>query len=172
MTHCAELLVREAEHRECYITSFGLRFGGFAFFGAFVMEAKEPSPSDGEQGLHLTVRRLDKDSVPARVTLGVTTLLTMTTQASGVNANLPPVSYTKAIDIWIGVCLAFIFGALLEFALVNWAARQDHVLHTSRARQQQMHLFFRNQHLRQAEPHPYYPAAQTEVGHFALAVQR
>ncbi|KAE9420565.1 hypothetical protein Angca_003880, partial [Angiostrongylus cantonensis] len=68
---------------------------------------------------------LDKDSVPARVTLGVTTLLTMTTQASGINANLPPVSYTKAIDIWIGVCLAFIFGALLEFALVNWAARKD-----------------------------------------------
>ncbi|VDK44682.1 unnamed protein product [Anisakis simplex] len=71
---------------------------------------------------------LDKDSVAARVTLGVTTLLTMTTQASGVNANLPPVSYTKAIDIWIGVCLAFIFGALLEFALVNWAARQDLIL--------------------------------------------
>ncbi|TKR95100.1 hypothetical protein L596_009315 [Steinernema carpocapsae] len=81
---------------------------------------------------------LDKDSVPARVTLGVTTLLTMTTQASGVNANLPPVSYTKAIDIWIGVCLAFIFGALLEFALVNWAARQDFVKATYRnaARQQ------------------------------------
>lgn len=68
---------------------------------------------------------LDKDSVPARVTLGVTTLLTMTTQASGVNAKLPPVSYTKAIDVWIGVCLAFIFGALLEFALVNYAARKD-----------------------------------------------
>ncbi|VDL66963.1 unnamed protein product [Nippostrongylus brasiliensis] len=86
---------------------------------------------------------LDKDSVPARVTLGVTTLLTMTTQASGVNANLPPVSYTKAIDIWIGVCLAFIFGALLEFALVNWAARQDHSVRSSRAKQNQMHLFFR-----------------------------
>ncbi|KAK6024557.1 Neurotransmitter-gated ion-channel transmembrane region, partial [Ostertagia ostertagi] len=85
---------------------------------------------------------LDKDSVPARVTLGVTTLLTMTTQASGVNANLPPVSYTKAIDIWIGVCLAFIFGALLEFALVNWAARQDFVA-SSRARYRQSPLFFR-----------------------------
>ncbi|KAK0421082.1 hypothetical protein QR680_015052 [Steinernema hermaphroditum] len=85
---------------------------------------------------------LDKDSVPARVTLGVTTLLTMTTQASGVNANLPPVSYTKAIDIWIGVCLAFIFGALLEFALVNWAARQDFVRTSYRniARQQTANL--------------------------------
>ncbi|PAV75860.1 hypothetical protein WR25_08136 [Diploscapter pachys] len=87
---------------------------------------------------------LDKDSVPARVTLGVTTLLTMTTQASGVNANLPPVSYTKAIDIWIGVCLAFIFGALLEFALVNWAARQDIVRQSYRAKQQ-ANLFFRNE---------------------------
>uniref|UniRef100_A0A0M3I2E2 Neur_chan_memb domain-containing protein n=1 Tax=Ascaris lumbricoides TaxID=6252 RepID=A0A0M3I2E2_ASCLU len=44
---------------------------------------------------------LDRTAVPARITLGVTTLLTMTTQASGINAKLPPVSYTKAIDVWI-----------------------------------------------------------------------
>nr|AAD13405.1 putative glutamate-gated chloride channel alpha subunit [Haemonchus contortus] len=105
---------------------------------------------------------LDKDSVPARVTLGVTTLLTMTTQASGVNANLPPVSYTKAIDIWIGVCLAFIFGALLEFALVNWAARQDLVAH-SRARYRQSPLFFRNPDSRQENSHHFYAPIQQEV---------
>uniref|UniRef100_A0A915E9P1 Glutamate-gated chloride channel n=1 Tax=Ditylenchus dipsaci TaxID=166011 RepID=A0A915E9P1_9BILA len=68
---------------------------------------------------------LDKDSVPARVTLGTTVLLTVTTMASGINASLPPVSYTKSVDIWIGVCTGFIFGALLEFSLVNWAARKE-----------------------------------------------
>lgn len=68
---------------------------------------------------------LDPNAIPARVSLGVTTLLTMATQISGINASLPPVSYTKAIDVWTGVCLTFVFGALLEFALVNYASRAD-----------------------------------------------
>lgn len=68
---------------------------------------------------------LDQNAVPARVSLGVTTLLTMATQTSGINASLPPVSYTKAIDVWTGVCLMFVFGAMLEFALVNYASRSD-----------------------------------------------
>ncbi|XP_076323283.1 glycine receptor subunit alpha-2-like [Tachypleus tridentatus] len=68
---------------------------------------------------------LNVDAVPARVTLGVTTLLTLTTVASGVRTQLPPVSYIKAIDIWIGSCSVMVFGALLEFTLVNYLSRSE-----------------------------------------------
>lgn len=78
---------------------------------------------------------LDPNAIPARVSLGVTTLLTMATQISGINASLPPVSYIKAIDIWTGCCLTFVFGALLEFALVNYASRSD--AHRAARRKQQ-----------------------------------
>ena len=47
---------------------------------------------------------LDQHAIPARVSLGVTTLLAMSTQTSGISAQLPPVSYTKAIDVWTGAC--------------------------------------------------------------------
>ncbi|XP_037786287.1 glycine receptor subunit alpha-2-like [Penaeus monodon] len=63
---------------------------------------------------------LDPNAVPGRVTLGVTTLLTLTTLASGIRASLPPVSYVKAIDVWIGTCMLMVFSALVEFTLVNW----------------------------------------------------
>lgn len=67
----------------------------------------------------------DPNSAAARVALGVTSLLTMSRQISSINASLPPVSYTKAVDVWTGACLTFVFGALLEFAVVNYVSRQD-----------------------------------------------
>ena len=81
--------------------------------------------------------------MPARVALGVTTLLAMSTTQASIQNSLPPVAYTKvliististylqylhistrqAIDVWSGVCVFFVFGALLEYAMVNYASR-------------------------------------------------
>ena len=40
--------------------------------------------------------------MPARVTLGETTLLAMSTTQASIQNHLPPVAYTKAIDVWSG----------------------------------------------------------------------
>ncbi|XP_077978858.1 glycine receptor subunit alpha-2-like [Glandiceps talaboti] len=68
---------------------------------------------------------ISAESSPARVALGITTVLTMTTQSSGANETLPKVSYVKAIDIWMAVCLLFVFAALVEFAAANYMHRQE-----------------------------------------------
>ena len=34
------------------------------------------------------------------------------------------VSYIKAIDVWMGMCLAFVFGVMIEFTIVNYWARR------------------------------------------------
>ncbi|XKL65709.1 hypothetical protein PGB90_009129 [Kerria lacca] len=59
------------------------------------------------------------EAIPARVTLGVTSLLTLATQNTQSQQLLPPVSYVKAIDIWMSSCSVFVFLSLMEFAIVN-----------------------------------------------------
>uniref|UniRef100_UPI00398EA4D3 glycine receptor subunit alphaZ1 n=1 Tax=Pristiophorus japonicus TaxID=55135 RepID=UPI00398EA4D3 len=81
---------------------------------------------------------INMDAAPARVGLGITTVLTMTTQSSGSRASLPKVSYVKAIDIWMAVCLLFVFSALLEYAAVNFVSRQHKELLRFR-RRRRMH---------------------------------
>ncbi|XP_074651439.1 glycine receptor subunit alpha-1-like [Tubulanus polymorphus] len=68
---------------------------------------------------------LDPHATPARISLGLLTVLTMTTQIAGIRMQLPKVSYVKSIDIWNAVCLTFVFGALLEFAIVNVLVRRE-----------------------------------------------
>ncbi|XP_008298494.1 glycine receptor subunit alpha-3 [Stegastes partitus] len=88
---------------------------------------------------------INMDAAPARVALGITTVLTMTTQSSGSRTSLPKVSYVKAIDIWMAVCLLFVFSALLEYAAVNFVSRQHKELlrfrrqHKSKSKEGEVH---------------------------------
>ncbi|GIX89065.1 glycine receptor subunit alpha-3 [Caerostris darwini] len=59
------------------------------------------------------------EAVPARVTLCVTSLLTLSTQHAQSQKALPPVSYIKAIDIFMSSCTVFVFASLMEYAMVN-----------------------------------------------------
>lgn len=68
---------------------------------------------------------IDPSSAAARVILGIISLMTMSRQMSSINASLPPVSYTKAVDVWTGACLTFVFCSLIEFSVVNYVSRQD-----------------------------------------------
>ena len=56
---------------------------------------------------------LNRAATPARVSLGVTTVLTMTTLMSSTNAALPKISYVKSIDIFLGTCFVMVFASLL-----------------------------------------------------------
>ncbi|XP_069129491.1 glycine receptor subunit alpha-2-like [Argopecten irradians] len=67
---------------------------------------------------------VDAEATPARVSLGVLTVLTITTQSSGARSQLPRVSYIKAIDVWMSTCLMFVFASLLEYAYINVLTRK------------------------------------------------
>ncbi|NP_001161556.1 glycine receptor alpha 1 subunit-like protein [Saccoglossus kowalevskii] len=61
---------------------------------------------------------------PARVSLCITSVLTITTQAIGVHETLPKVSYATAIDVWMALCLIFVTASLFEYACVNYCLQR------------------------------------------------
>uniref|UniRef100_A0A8C9V9G2 Gamma-aminobutyric acid receptor subunit pi n=2 Tax=Scleropages formosus TaxID=113540 RepID=A0A8C9V9G2_SCLFO len=71
-------------------------------------------------------------SVPARICIGVTTVLTMTTLMMGARTSLPNANcFIKAIDVYLGICFSFIFGALIEYAVAHFCTL--HQPHSSSA---------------------------------------
>ncbi|EPB73112.1 Neurotransmitter-gated ion-channel transmembrane region [Ancylostoma ceylanicum] len=58
---------------------------------------------------------LSRDATPARVALGVTTVLTMTTLMTTTNSAMPKVSYVKSIDIFLGFPTDFGKGICSQF---------------------------------------------------------
>lgn len=67
---------------------------------------------------------LHRNATPARVALGVTTVLTMTTLMSSTNAALPKISYIKSIDVYLGTCFVMVFASLLEYATVGYLGKR------------------------------------------------
>jgi hypothetical protein len=77
---------------------------------------------------------INHEATSARVALGITTVLTMTTISTGVRSSLPRISYVKAIDIYLVTCFVFVFAALLEYAAVNYT------FWNTRERKEKFHL--------------------------------
>ncbi|XP_060682815.1 gamma-aminobutyric acid receptor subunit beta-3 isoform X1 [Hemiscyllium ocellatum] len=63
---------------------------------------------------------INYDASAARVALGITTVLTMTTINTHLRETLPKIPYVKAIDLYLMGCFVFVFLALLEYAFVNY----------------------------------------------------
>jgi len=65
------------------------------------------------------------DLAPARIGLGITTFLTMVALMQYMNEGVPRTSYTKAIDVWMGICLFYIFLAMIEYCIAHVFLRAE-----------------------------------------------
>ncbi len=51
--------------------------------------------------------------------MAMTTMLTLTAMFGAVRQNVPKVSYVTLLDVWMVVCIVFIFGCIVEFTVVS-----------------------------------------------------
>lgn len=66
---------------------------------------------------------IDVKALPARIALLVNSLMTATYQFGAIISSLPPVSYIKAIDVWLFSSTAFIVASLIELAVIAYQVR-------------------------------------------------
>lgn len=81
---------------------------------------------------------INPDNVPARISLAISTFLTLHTASTSeyltlkmfirnsyeffaivIKTSLPPVSYLRAVDVWLFFCQAAVFMTLIEFVLLH-----------------------------------------------------
>ena len=63
---------------------------------------------------------LPPQAIPGRVTMAMTTLLTLAAMFGSVRQNTPRVSYVSALDVWMCGCIIFVFFTLFEYVVVLW----------------------------------------------------
>uniref|UniRef100_A0AC35UAQ7 Neur_chan_memb domain-containing protein n=1 Tax=Rhabditophanes sp. KR3021 TaxID=114890 RepID=A0AC35UAQ7_9BILA len=56
----------------------------------------------------------------ARIALGITTVLTLTTISTAQRQILAKISYIKAVDVYLVFCFMFVLLALIEFSIINY----------------------------------------------------
>ncbi|KAK6010481.1 Neurotransmitter-gated ion-channel transmembrane region [Ostertagia ostertagi] len=73
-------------------------------------------------------------------------------------------SYVKAIDVWMGACMAFVFSAMIEFTVVNYCTRrkQRKVRSTTKSLSEQY----------QNGSTPYEPTSVDATGNFLPSIKR
>uniref|UniRef100_A0A9L0SCE9 Glycine receptor subunit beta n=1 Tax=Equus caballus TaxID=9796 RepID=A0A9L0SCE9_HORSE len=62
---------------------------------------------------------INPDASAARVPLGIFSVLSLASECTTLAAELPKVSYVKALDVWLIACLLFGFASLVEYAVVQ-----------------------------------------------------
>lgn len=63
---------------------------------------------------------IDPNSSPARVGMGVTSFLTISTLIQGLKSALPKVNYLTGLDVYLWACFMFVGVCLVEYAYINY----------------------------------------------------
>ncbi|XP_050415324.2 gamma-aminobutyric acid receptor alpha-like [Patella vulgata] len=62
---------------------------------------------------------INREATADRIALGTTTVLTMTFLALDSRDDLPRVSYSTALDVYVAMCFLFVFASIVQFAGVH-----------------------------------------------------
>ncbi|KAI6201570.1 GABA-gated chloride channel receptor [Aphelenchoides besseyi] len=91
---------------------------------------------------------LNREATQARVTIGVTTLLSQTTILTSTNASLPKVSYIKSLDIFLGMSFFLVFASLIEYAAIGYLMKRQRYAATAKNSSQMVYYY------EYEDPHP------------------
>ena len=75
---------------------------------------------------------IDYRATPARCSLSITTVLTITTLTNSIRASLPQVGHIKSIDVYLLSCFFFVFASTIEFAITGVTDKKWLKLYESR----------------------------------------
>ncbi|KAK5984408.1 Dopamine-gated chloride channel, partial [Trichostrongylus colubriformis] len=78
---------------------------------------------------------IDLKALPARITLGVSSLMALTFQYGNVARSLPKVGYVKSIDVYMVMSTGFIFFTMIEVAFICYLDSENNTRRKMRQKQ-------------------------------------